>query len=610
MNVLGISYDFHDASAAIITDGKLEAVGAEERYSLHKHDHSYPGLAIRAVLDHAGMRPEDIDSVAYYERPGSKFSRILTTSFADFPAGLQTFPGAARSWLQRKLWVRASLSSRLKIEPKNIHLVAHHLSHAAQAFYASPFEDAAVLILDGVGEWSCTTLAIASSRTNENIRIVEEYEYPNSIGLVYAAITAYLGFKPNSGESSTMALAAFGTPRYVDEIRRIIHPETDGSYKVSSDYFNFEGGEDELFSTALVDLLGAPRKIKQPYPFDALTCETAASQDIAINSDDQRHADIAASLQEVLVEIMLGLLKRLRAHYSGAHLCIAGGVALNCLANSRIVRESDFREFFVPPDPGDGGAAFGAAMYVAADSGPIDPIRTPYLGNAYEDDEALRLLRADPSVRFLLGKECSGVVRAESIDWVQLDDEAELLYRTTDDLQAGRIVGWFQGRFELGPRALGNRSLLVLPTRVDTIRRLSTTVKSHVSFRPYALSLTETSAAQVLDMHDYSRSLARWMQSVWPVKEAYRDRLQAGIHADGTTRPQICSENDNPRYWRLLRCVGEATGIEALVNTSMNERSMPIVSSPYLALVMFARRGIDTLVIGNIMLRKRYKGIQ
>jgi carbamoyltransferase len=605
MNIVGLSYDFHDGAACVVRDGVLVSMASEERYTLHKHDSSYPALSLAAQLREQGLALDEVDEVVFYEQPGPKYSRVLTNGFARFPRGLRDFVSANRSWLRDKLWTRAALSSRFGVPPSRIHLAAHHHSHVAQAFYASPFDEAAVLVLDGIGEWDCTTLAYASRDASrdagQGLKILEQYEYPHSIGLVYAAFTAYLGFKPNSGEASTMALAAFGKPRFVEAMRRVMRSEPDGSYVIEVSHFNFDGDAATLFAAPLIAAFGPPRDFRRPYAFDSL-----ADGPQQVPDDDQRCADIAASLQHVLAEVLLGLASRLSRQTGSRNLCFAGGVALNCLANTELIQRSAFEHFFVPPDPGDGGAAFGAAMLRAAQHGPVQPIRHPYLGSSHAPHDLEPLIEADPSFSFLLGHQALGALQAAGIGSTRHADEDSLLDDVSQALADGAIVAWVQGRFEVGPRALGNRSLLVHPGKLDTVRRMSRTVKSHTHFRPYALSIAAEQAEQVLDTRWAAEPVMKWMQTIWPVREAYRTQLRGAIHADGTTRPQVCTRDDNPRYWALLNRFGRHSGVAALLNTSLNERSLPMVGHPRMALAMFARTGIDMLVIDDLVLRKRY----
>ncbi|AUH51569.1 hypothetical protein CXB49_12440 [Chromobacterium sp. ATCC 53434] len=603
MNIVGLSFDFHDGSAALVSDGELLGVAAEERFTLQKHDSNYPAQALSALMRQHSLDQSQIDQVVYYERPSTKYSRILSTSLSQFPSGIRNFISANKSWLKEKLWVRSSLSARFNLPLSKIHLMEHHHSHIAQAFFASPFESAAVLIVDGIGEWDCTTLATASRNGPEKYKVIEQFQYPHSIGLVYAAFTAYLGFKPNSAEASTMALAAFGRPIYTERIKGILNPRQDGSYHVDASYFNFEGNANEIFTSRLVEVFGPPRDIRIPYPFDSL-----AEQQENVSADDQRCADIAASLQEVLAEVLLGLARLLRAQTGQQNLCFAGGVALNCLANSRLARESGFDGLFIPPDPGDGGAAYGTAFLYAAEHGPVRPITHPYLGCSWGSDVVRPLLAADGAMDFLVGRQNPGVRAAESIRRSEYHDEDALAADIAEMLCSGAIVAWVQGRFELGPRALGNRSLLVDPSNLAAVRRMSHQVKSHVHFRPYALSLAAEDADKIFQLPGNSVLPIKWMQTIWEVDQRCYDSLRGAIHVDGTTRPQICAREDNPRYWKLLTAIGRHSGLAAILNTSLNERSFPMVGHPHLALAMFARTGIDVLVLDNMVFRKAYSG--
>lgn len=589
MITLGLSYGFHDSSAALLKDGETVCSLAEERLSLIKHDNSYPALAIDTVLRVCGINSGELNEIAYYEQPSVKYSRILTSSFADFPRGVGRFARANVVWLKEKLWVRAQLSNRLNISPERILLLPHHECHIAQAFFASPFESAAVLIADGVGEWECTTLACANRHQPGVYNILEQYEYPHSIGLVYATLTAFLGFEPNSGEASTMALAAFGRPRYAETLRRIMRPLPDGTYFVDPAYFRFESSS-QPWSRRLLNELGEPRDNRVPYSFHSGPSEGQPT------ADDQRHADIAASLQQVLEEVLLGLCTRLRQRTGSTNICVGGGVAMNCVAISRLIAESGFQRLFVPPDPGDGGAAFGAAMLAQSRTREVRHMSSPYLGPPgprISAETARNLLERQSAVSL-------GLEIAER-------HEEDLLDRVISDIQQGCIVGWIQGKSEVGPRALGNRSLLIDPSNVTAMKRLSH-VKSHKGFRPYALSILREDAADALDLLSADMPVFRWMQAVCSVRPAFLDRLKCATHVNGTTRPQIVDEADNPVFHRLLRRMKQATGLGAVLNTSFNERNFPMVFDPAVALAMFVRTDIDTLVIENLLIRKRTGG--
>lgn len=600
MTVLGLSYDFHDASAALVAPGGLLAAAAEERYTLQKHDASFPRLSADACLAQAGLAAAELDTVAFYEQPHEKFSRVLEDTFAGWPRGVGRFAGSMKSWLGGKLWQRGALARELGVPAGRVAMFPHHTSHAAQAFCPSPFQESAVLVVDGVGEWGSTTL-VHARRDPLDFRIVESYDYPQSLGLVYAAFTAFLGFKPNSGESSVMALAAFGQPRYVDLVERVLRRLADDTYRVEAGYFDFLGDAHQLFKRAFCELFGEPRDIRRKYPFDAL-----ADVQRGVTPEDQLHADIAASLQAVLTDVLLGLTRRLRTATGSGNLCMAGGVAMNCLANSELMKRAGFEHFFIPPDPGDGGAATGAA-WLAMGCAPLQAA-SPYLGSAVDCESIADLLEPGYLMHVVAEAVPPGGTKPASIEIERADDEAALVAATAAELHAGRIVGWVQGRFELGPRALGNRSLLVDPANLDAVRRMSRLVKSHTLFRPYALSMAAEAAPGVIQCPFNAEPVLRWMQTIWPVQDVVRERVRGGVHADGTTRPQLCTQAENPRYWALLQVFGRGSGLPVLLNTSFNERSMPMVGSAAAALASFLRTGIDTLVIDRVLIRKRWDG--
>lgn len=595
MRTLGLSFDFHDASAALVDHNVLVASVAEERFTLQKHDPNYPAHAINAVMSFASAETPDV--VAFYERPQDKFTRVLHASYSDFPRGATRFTDTMKKWLGTTLWTRNMVASRLDIDPRKLVFFPHHQSHIAQAFSTSPFDEAAILVVDGVGEWACTTLA--SATRNGGIRIIEQHDYPASIGLCYAAFTAFLGFKPNSGEANTMALAAFGRSVYVQEIQKVLRTNSDGTYEVCTDYLDFlADGSERLFKPAFRSLFGEPRSSTLgTYDFDALRDEPSNAP-----APDQHYADIAASVQVVLNDTLIGLCRRLLRSTGMSNLCFAGGVALNCVANTEILKQSGFKRFYIPSDPGDGGAAAGAA---ALAQGLLDanPRATAYLGPAAEPNAIHALLDA-PYLHSLIaenriaGIECPDALTIDRVDLGKLPD------LVADRLARGAIVGWVQGRLESGPRALGNRSLLVDPANLDAVRRMSKTVKSHSSYRPYALSIAGEAASDILVCSSVDQPVLRWMQTVWPVRDGVRDRLRGGVHVDGTTRPQLCWRDDNPLYWDLLNAFGRRSGLPVLLNTSFNERSRPLVATAVEALVTFLRTGIDMLVVEDIVLTK------
>ena len=599
MNTLGLSFDFHDASAAIVVDGELVTASSEERFSLQKNASYFPIYAVESSLSQLGISAEDLDNVIFYEKPHEKFLRILDTSFSRYPLGLANFTRSMKKWLGSSLWVRNTIANELGISPCKIEYVSHHHSHIAQAFGDSPFNDCAVLVIDAVGELACTSLAEINSRDNlDSIKEIESYDYPDSIGLIYAAFTAFLGFQPNSGESSTMALAAFGSPRYVDKIEKIIRRNQDNTYSVEPGYFDFDSTNSRIYTGKLVMLLGQPKKLQAPYSFSA---ETHIQADV----DQQRYADIAASLQAVLEDVVLGLCTRLKNSTLSTNLCFAGGVALNCIFNSAILKSKLFDNVFVPSNPGDGGAATGAA-YLGSSTAPVKETASAYLGPM----PSLHAVTDFLNEEYLHSLYRDNIVKSEhhpsAIRILHCHDEQQLVNVTVEDLSNGRIVGWIQGQLEFGPRALGNRSLLIDPANQQTMWRLSNEVKQHAAFRPYALSIQSDVAKQVLDCDYLDQNLLRWMQSVWPVRNEMRENLVTGLHINHTTRPQVCYHDDNPLFWRLLGCFGERNGLPALLNTSFNERGVPIVANALQAIVSFLRTGIDTLVIERAIIRKVY----
>ncbi|HEX8088022.1 MAG TPA: carbamoyltransferase N-terminal domain-containing protein [Blastocatellia bacterium] len=607
MITLGISAYYHDSSAALVSDGEVVAAAAEERFTRQKHDSNFPRFAIDFCLNEAGLSAQEVDRIIFYEEPHVKFTRVLASSLSVFPFSRSAFVRSMRVWVGEKLWIKNEISKKLNVHPNKIDFIPHHLSHAAQAFIASPFEDAAVLTVDAVGEWSSTSLFSASRRGRLELKQLDDIPYPHSLGLAYSVFTAFLGFRPNDGECSTMALASFGNPVFADEIRKIIRVHQDGSYRLDQSYFNFNQFGDIPFSNKFIKVFGQPRGFKQKLPFDTLVNSRDGKS--GATRDQQRYADIAASIQLVLEETLLHLVSRLHKMTGAKNLCLAGGVALNCVANSRILSESPFDNTFIPPDPGDGGAALGAALYsfFSTNGGAAcrPPAATPYTGKQYGTarDEAM-LRHIDPAAWASYGMEGSTRPKGVKLDFKTHDYFEDIIPGVVDDLRAGKIVGWVQGRFEQGPRALGNRSLLVDPKSLTAARRMSETVKSRASFRPYAFTVAEEDACNVLELGDKPQSSFKWMQMVAKVKQDAAPAVRAAIHSDGTTRPQICSKGDNERYHALLTAYGQATGLSALLNTSFNESGYPIVSSPTDALLVFARTDIDTIVINNLVVRK------
>lgn len=604
MNVLGVSYGYHDASASLIVDGRVVAASAEERFTRQKHDSNFPTFAIEYCLQQGGgLHATDVDQVVFHEDPHAKFARVLTTALAPFPHSRLEFVNSTKSWLGKKLWALNTVSSRLDVPANRISYLSHHFSHAVQAFMGSGFDESAILIVDAVGDWAST--ALFRGRWQDGQPLVErifEIPFPNSLGLVYSAFTAFLGFNPNDSECSTMALAAFGRPVYVDAVREIVAEIDDGTYRVDQGYFNFANFYKGVVTERFTRLFGAPRAFAQKLPFRSFGAPCEVTPEV------QRFADAAYAVQTVVEERLLGLARRLHRECPSDNLCFAGGVSLNCVANRRLLAEGPFKNIHIPPDPGDGGTALGTALYYDALNERVDPRAArydPYLGAQYEESDDIRMLehvRPEHVSRYLKrGLTPLPGMQFRHSTFANADDLVDEVARR---LLRGNIVGWFQGRAEIGPRALGNRSILIRPDDIQLAHRLSRDVKDRALFRPYAFSVAEEDALEVLDVAPEHVRFCRWMQYAQPVRSTHWDKVAAALHVDHTTRPQVCSASDNPLYHRLLTAFGERFGLAALLNTSFNPSGYPIVSAPVEALMMFARTGMDALALGNTLVWK------
>lgn len=604
MKVLGVSYGYHDASACLVVDGRVVAASAEERFTRQKHDANFPTWAIEYCLAQGGVSVGALDQVVFHEDPHAKFSRVLTASLAPFPDSRREFVNAIKAWLGRKLWSLNTLSSRLDVEPERISYLSHHYSHAVQAFLGSGFKESAILIVDAVGDWACTALyrgAWVDGRPK--LERVLELAFPHSLGLVYSAFTAYLGFSPNDSEASTMALAGFGKPRFADQVRKIVSAASDGTYTVDQSYFHFANFYRGAYSAKFLAAFGPARAQSFRLPQSCLAGEP--SQD----PEGQRFADIAASVQLVLEERILELCTTLRAAVPSDNLCYAGGVSLNCVANQKILTRGPFRNVYVPPDPGDGGTSVGTALSHAAMHGACEPLAlkyTPYLGAAFDERPAIEMLphvKPDHVQRYLK----RGHSQPPGLKWEHQVFTAEdaLCDEVARRVLEGRIVGWCQGRAELGPRALGNRSILIRPDDLALAERLSRAVKDRALYRPYAFSITSADAPKVLDCPAEHLPFNRWMQYAVPVRPEARAQVRAALHVDDTTRPQVCFPEDNPRFHRLLETIGRTSGLSVVLNTSFNPSGYPIVSTPLEALSMFARTDMDALVMNDTLVWKQ-----
>ncbi len=589
MRILGISCYYHDSAAALIEDGRVVAAAEEERFSRKKHDSGYPEQAIRFCLETRGLTPADLDYVVFYEKPFVKFERILTTMLASFPRSFRAFPDAMTTWLGDKLWVQDHLRQRLGIEKDKLLFVDHHASHAASAFLASRFDEAAILTVDGVGEWTTASFGVGDGG---NVRLLREIRFPHSLGLLYSVFTAFLGFEVNEGEYKVMGMAPYGTPRYVDDVWKLIDLHEDGSFALDMSYLAYHYSRDTGYGRKFIDLFGEPRKPGLPF-FTSSSGYPSYFGAKPGNYDElcranEHYADVAASVQKVTEEVLLGMARALHRETGRTRLCMAGGVALNSVANGRIMRESPFREIYVQPAAGDGGAAVGAALYAAHTllGAPRNGfvMDHAYWGQAFDDGAAREAL-----------------VR-RGIRYEHFTDEAALLDVTAGDLAAGRVVGWMQGRFEWGPRALGNRSILADPRRAEMKDVVNTKIKFREPYRPFAPSVLVDECERFFDLPEARRhDPARFMLLVVPVKN---DAVPAVTHVDGSARLQTVFPDSNPRYFELIRRFGEATGVPVLMNTSFNLKGEPIVTTPDNALNTFFASEMDTLVLENHLVRK------
>ena len=591
MYILGISCYFHDAAAALIKGGKLIAAAEEERFSRVKHDFGFPENAIKFCLDYAGISSKDLDYVVFYEKPFHKFERILMTTLQNFPKSWKVFREAMITWLGDKLWVKSHIKDKLDIEEKKILFGEHHLSHAASAFYPSPFEEAAILTVDGVGEWATATVGIGRGT---EIKLIREIKFPHSLGLLYSAFTAFLGFKVNSGEYKVMGMAPYGEPRYVDRIYdNLIKVSSDGSFWVNMDYFSYHYSDERAYNAKFEDLFGKPRDPEMNFftsntRFPSYFGEKPSNYQ-ELCRENEHYADISASIQRVIEEVLLKLVNSLYKESGMKNLCIAGGVGLNSKANGRILCETPFEELFIQPAAGDGGGALGAALHVY--HGLLGKPRTFVLEHAYWGKEY-----SENEIKVFL--------ESNNISYEYISDDDKLFNRLVDDLVGGKVVGWFQGRFEWGPRALGNRSILADPRSEEMKDLVNNKIKFREPFRPFAPVILEENTQDFFYGNNIAEQFpARYMLFVLPLKESRAETINAVNHM-GTGRLQTIREEWNPRYYQIVKKFGEATGIPVLLNTSFNLRGEPIVNSPANAFNTFNKSGIDVLVLENFMIRK------
>ena len=593
-SILGISAFYHDSAAAIIIDGKIIAAAQEERFTRNKHDSNYPHNAVEFVLKFANLKLSNVDHIVFYEKPFLKFERLLETYVAFAPKGFIQFTKAMPIWLREKLFQKKMLLNYLKKHDENfknenkILFSEHHLSHAASAFYPSPFEEAVILTADGVGEWATTTVSIG--RKNK-LEIKKEIHFPHSLGLLYSAFTYYTGFKVNSGEYKLMGLAPYGEPKYENQIKdNLIDIKTDGSFRLNQDFFNYATGL-TMTNNKFHNLFG-----KKP-------------RDGKRDKIIQFHMDIASSIQKVTEDIMLTLARSLRKEFNIPNLCLAGGVALNCVANGKILKEKIFENMWIQPAAGDAGGSLGAALaywHIEQNNerkiSSTDDMQGSYLGPLYSQKEIERKLN-DLGAKF------------ETLN------EEYLINKTSEDLSKGNAIGWFQGRMEFGPRALGARSIIGDPRSPTMQKNLNLKVKYRESFRPFAPSVLREDVSDwfkieidspymllVAEINEKKKtSLSEDQEKLFGIEKlnVKRSEIPAVTHVDYSARIQTVHQETNLKYYKLIKKFKEKTGCPVIVNTSFNVRGEPIVNTPEDAFNCFMGTELDKLVIGNCYLDKK-----
>jgi carbamoyltransferase len=560
MYVLGLSFDYHDSGVALIKDGRLCSAVEEERFNRVKHCFDFPAEAVKYALAEQGITIDQVDHIGFYEKPLVKFERILKTVIATWPWSYRPWLAAVPLWLKRKLRVGRNIQKELGTD-KDILFCEHHLSHAASAFLVSPYEEAVILTADGVGEWTTTALGVGRGT---KIEIHKTIGFPHSVGLLFSAITAYLGFKVNDAEWKVMGLAPYGKPKYVEQFRELVDIKPDGSFRLNLKYFSHHHSDSAMFNRRFEALLGRPKRGRE-------------------TEIDEFHADVARSGQQIIEEIMIGIARHAWEQYKIPNLCIAGGVGLNCVANWKILQNTPFKNIFIQPAAGDAGGAVGTAFHIYNTllGRPREFVmRHGYWGPQFSDDEiAAALDAAGAKYRRL--------------------DEYTLLTETARMLADGKVIGWFQGRMEFGPRALGARSILADPRTAAMKDVINSKVKFRERFRPFAPAVLREAAHEWFDMS--AGMDLPFMLMVPDVRPEKRALIPAVTHQDGTGRVQTLTDEDNGRFYRLVKRFGEMTGVPVVINTSFNVRGEPIVCTPADAWKTFANTGIDALVIGSFV---------
>ncbi|MBK7642010.1 MAG: carbamoyltransferase [Planctomycetes bacterium] len=570
MNILGLSFYYHDSSAALVQDGKLVAAAEEERFSRVKHDSGFPKLAIEFVCKMGRITLDDVDFVVFYEKPFVKFERMLLTAMATFPRSSAVFRESMQRWISDKLWIKSHMARRLEIPASKILFAEHHVSHAASSYYTSPFDEAAILTVDGAGEWTTSTIGHGKGT---QIQVLKELRFPHSLGLLYSAFTTYCGFEVNEGEYKLMGMHPYGQPKYVDKIHELLEIAEDGSLWQDMSYFAYQYSTDSTLSDRFGQHFGKP----------------ARDPKLGDKSLDPYYCDMAASIQRVTEEVVLKMAHHAHKLTGSKRLCMAGGVALNSVANYKVLRNGPFEELYIMPAPGDDGGSVGAAYW--AYNHLLGQPRGPALDHAYLGSE-----HSDADIEAFLKK--------NDIAYEHIADDEKFFDFVAQQLADGMVCGWFRGRFEFGPRALGARSIIADPRRAEMKEKLNATIKFREPFRPFAPSVLEERADEFFDIPQAEKHFpARFMLYVTPVRPEKRDVLPAITHVDGSGRLQTVFKDTNPSYHGIIRRFGELTGVPVIMNTSFNLKGEPIVESPAHAFNTFSLSGMDLLLLNNYVVR-------
>jgi carbamoyltransferase len=596
MYILGISCYYHDAAAALLQDGVLIAAAEEERFTRVKHDYSFPSHAIEFCLRQAGITGHDLDYVVFYEKPLLKFERILMTTLQTFPQSWAVFRESMITWFNDKLWIKGHILTKLDIPNEKLLFVEHHLSHAASAFFCAPYDEAAILTIDGVGEWTTATVGKATAdwdgQGRNHIELFGEVKFPHSLGLLYSAFTAFLGFQVNEGEYKVMGMAPYGQPTRVEDVYKLFEVGNDGSFRMNMEYFSFHHSTSKTFNGNFTKVFGEPRVHESDFYTPTTHPKKDHPQwDEATANRNQHYANIAASIQYVTEETMLKMANYAYERTGLKRLCMAGGVALNSVANGRILRETPLEDVYIQPAAGDSGGALGAALYayhVLLGQPRKFVMEHAYWGQAYAPEEV------------------KSAIEATGRPYQRVEDPERRAEMMVDDMLTGKVIGLFQDRFEWGPRALGNRSILADPRRAEMKGIVNARIKFREPFRPFAPVILEERASEYYaDIDDPARNFPlRYMLMVCHTKNGSGDKIQAVTHEGGTGRVQTVRRETNPLYYRTIELFGQATGVPVLLNTSFNLRGEPIVTTPANALNTFGNSDIDTLYVNDFIVRK------